>query len=235
MENNYCFADTVFTIKFNNEKIAPFFRQFLTDKTSETTISITDEDIKNNESTFSTTNPCSIEVLLIHKEISTYLLEYKDGFLFHASSIKVGDKAVVFTALSGTGKSTQARHWKECFGDEVEYINDDKPFIRLVDGTFYVYGSPWSGKHRLGANIKAPVGYVCFLSRGEVDRVEKISSYEAIPLFLTQTLGFKEKENQLKVLALLDKFLNSVKTYRIYCTDTKESAQVIRKSLEEQL
>ena len=232
MENNYCFADTVFTIKFNNERIAPFFRDFLTEKESETTVAITDAEIADNYSTFDTNNPGSVEVLLIHKEISTYLLEKKDGFLFHASSIKVGDKAVIFTALSGTGKSTQARHWKQCFGDEVEYINDDKPFIRLVDGTFYVYGSPWNGKHRLGGNIKAPVGYVCFLCRDEEDRVEKISSYEAIPLFLSQTLGFKEKENQLKVLTLLDKFLKSVKTFRIYCTDTDNSARIIRSSLE---
>ena len=232
MENNYCFADTVFTIKFNNERIAPFFRDFLTEKESETTVAITDAEIADNYSTFDTNNPCSVEVLLIHKAISTYLLEKKDGFLFHASSIKVGDKAVIFTALSGTGKSTQARHWKQCFGDEVEYINDDKPFIRLVDGTFYVYGSPWNGKHRLGGNIKAPVGYVCFLCRDEEDRVEKISSYEAIPLFLSQTLGFKEKENQLKVLTLLDKFLKSVKTFRIYCTDTDNSARIIRSSLE---
>ena len=104
-----------------------------------------------------------------------------------------------------------------------------------MDGTFYVYSSPWNGKHRLGNNVKAPVGYVCFLCRGETDRVEKISSFEAVPLFLNQTLGFNEEEKQLKLLSLLDKFLKSVKTCRIYCTDTDESAVIIRKLLEETL
>ena len=226
-------ADTVFELNIVTPKIIGFFRDFLTDAPAETVITVTDKDIDDNLETFETNNRLSVEILLIHKEISTYLLDKKDGFIFHSSSIKVGDKAVVFTAHSGTGKSTQARHWKECFGDEVEYINDDKPFIRLVDGQFYVYGSPWNGKHRLGANIKAPVGVVCFLCRGETDRVEEISSFEAIPLFLGQTLGFKEKDKQLKLLDLLDKFLNSVKTCRIYCTDTEKSALIIRKMLEE--
>ena len=235
MKNNYCFADTVFTIAFNDERIAPFFKDFLTDKPSETTIEITDEEIVSGFEAFGTTVRPSVEILLIHKAVSTYLLENKDGILFHSSAIKVGDKAVLFTALSGTGKSTQARHWKECFGDEVEYVNDDKPFMRLVDGKFYVYGSPWNGKHRLGNNIKAPVEYVCFLFRGEKDHVEKISSYDAIPLFLNQTLGFKEKDNQLKVLSLLDKFLRSVKTYKIYCTDTENSARIIRSELEKDI
>lgn len=232
MTNNYCFADVVFSITFCDEAIAPFFKDYLTDSAAEASVVVTGEDVKNNLAVFDTTSPRWAEVLLIHKRVSTYLLENKDGFLFHSSSIKVGDKAVIFTAKSGTGKSTQARHWKECFDGEVTYVNDDKPFIRLVDGTFYVYGSPWNGKHRLGANVKAPVGAVCFLFRGDVDRVEKISSFEAIPLFLNQTLGFCEDENRLKVLSLLDKLLKSVKTYKIYCTDTKESAKIIRKGLE---
>ena len=231
MKNNYRFADVVFTISFNDDKIAVFFKDYLTEEQSETTISISDDEINSHLEVFHTTSRRTVEILCIHKAVSAYLLKYKDGFLFHSSAIKVGEKAVIFTAKSGTGKSTQSRHWKNRFGDEVEYINDDKPFIRLVDGVFYVYGSPWNGKHRLGSNVKAPIACVCFLFRGEADRVETISSFEAIPLFFGQTLGFTEADDKLKVIGLLDKFLKSVKTYRIYCTDTDDSALIIRKGL----
>ena len=232
MSGNYCFAETVFEIRFLSPEVSGFFRQFKVDEPAETVIEISEADVEKGFEAFLCKDKRWVEVLLIHKAVSTYLLE-KDGFIFHSSTITVGGKAIVFTAQSGTGKSTHSRHWKECFPDEVEYVNDDKPFIRIKDDGVFVYGSPWNGKHRLGQNISAPVEYVCFLHRGDCERVEKISAYEAIPLFLTQTLGFSDTEKQLKLLNLLDRFLKSVKVCKIYCTDTTDSARNIRRLLEE--
>lgn len=68
------------------------------------------------------------------------------GFMLHASAIVVDNKAYLFSAPSGTGKSTHTKLWQECFGDKAIIINDDKPAIRIEEGKCFAYGTPFSGK-----------------------------------------------------------------------------------------
>ena len=67
-----------------------------------------------------------------------------DGFQLHASAIILEGKAYLFSAPSGTGKSTHASKWLRLFG--ARYLNDDKPALRLIDGVWYACGTPWSGR-----------------------------------------------------------------------------------------
>lgn len=59
----------------------------------------------------------------------------------------INNSAILFTAPSGTGKSTHTRMWQECFGERVTVINDDKPLIKINDSEAVIYGTPWCGKH----------------------------------------------------------------------------------------
>ena len=64
--------------------------------------------------------------------------------------------------------------------NNVSYINDDKPFIRYFpnENAFYVYGTPWKGKHNLGSNVKVPLKAICFLNRGEENSIIKTNPLE---------------------------------------------------------
>ena len=73
------------------------------------------------------------------------LLQY-DGMLLHASCVEKDGKAYLFSAKSGTGKSTHTHLWLRAFPDS-RIINDDKPAVRRMDGTFYACGTPFSGKN----------------------------------------------------------------------------------------
>ena len=114
------------------------------------------------------------------------------------------------------------------FGNEVSYINDDKPFARLDGDKFYVYGSPWNGKHGLSNNKKVEIDTICFLKRGDVDKVERITPDDAIKLFFMQTIVPEDVTLKLKLFAILDKLMRKVKLYTIYCTNSDESAKIIR-------
>ena len=112
-----------------------------------------------------------------------------NAILFHSSAISYKNKGFLFTAKSCTGKSTHTKLLSE-YNSDILYINDDKPFIRYIanDGRFYVYVSPWQGKHQRGSNVKIPLKAICLLNRGKENKISKINSFEALGEIITQTV-----------------------------------------------
>jgi hypothetical protein len=102
------------------------------------------------------------------------------GTVLHGSSIAIDNQAVIFSADSGTGKSTHTSLWQKRFGDRVMIINDDKPAIKIENGKPFVYGTPWSGKTHLNNNVKCPLTAVVFLNRGEQNEISKTNVLNAV-------------------------------------------------------
>ena len=97
------------------------------------------------------------------------------GFMIHASAVEKEGKAYLFSAPSGTGKSTHAQLWRQTFkGEPIRIINDDKPAVCLQNGVFYACGTPFSGKTDKNENRKAPIQGLCMLHRGKTNKIQKI-------------------------------------------------------------
>ena len=94
------------------------------------------------------------------------LLQF-NGMMLHASAVELDGLAYLFSGPCGMGKSTHTRIWQETFGEKVHLFNDDKPALRCIDGTWYAFGTPWSGKHGLNINMKVPLGVSASCSRQE--------------------------------------------------------------------
>lgn len=144
-----------------------------------------------------------------------------DIILFHASAVMVDGKAYLFTAPSGTGKSTHAALWRRLLGDRAVVINDDKPFLRFFDDRITVYGSPYNGKHRLGNNISAPLAAIGVIKRGETNHVH--TSADVIPMLVQQTYRPRDAELTARVMSLILR-LARIPAYDIYCNMTEEAA-----------
>lgn len=168
----------------------------------------------------------SAEGTLILTQICNTILQNYDGFFFHSSSLMLDGKGYVFTAVSGTGKSTHTALWRELFKDRVVMINDDKPIIRNKDGVFYVYGTPWMGKSNVGNNIKAPVKAVYILQRGEKNSAVRMKPGEVFKNLLEATVVHTDRKNMDKLLILFDEFFSSVPLYLLTCNMDIEAAQV---------
>ena len=108
----------------------------------------------------------------------------KDGIMLHASAVVVDHRAYLFSAPSGTGKSTHTQLWLKKFGPRAYLLNDDKPALRRIDGTWYAFGTPWSGKCDLSVNRQVPVAGICFLQRGEENRISPLHGAQAVFSFL---------------------------------------------------
>lgn len=163
-----------------------------------------------------------LETLAVYRQIAEKMIEY-DTLLFHGSTIAVDGEAFLFTATSGTGKSTHTRLWREAFGERAVMVNDDKPLLILKDGAVWVCGTPWDGKHRLSTNMIIPLTGICILERGEENSVTPICPQDALPMLLQQAY---RPGNMMKFLDLVDKLTDSTKFYRLKCNMNPDAALV---------
>lgn len=149
------------------------------------------------------------------RQFYSYLLAY-DGFYLHSSAVVKDGKAYLFSGPSGIGKSTHTGLWKLLPGDESRVINDDKPALRYVNDKWYVYGTPWCGKDGININEKAPLAGVCFLKRGDENKIRRMSKFEAMQRVLGQTIYKLNNEEQLdKLIKSLESFLDKIPVYEL--------------------
>lgn len=171
------------------------------------------------------------ESLAIYRKICKKILADYNGILFHSAAIKYKGKAYLFTAKSGTGKTTHIRLWKDLLGDRVAIINGDKPILRLRDDKIIVYGTPWQGKENYGSNINAPLGGIFLLNRGIENTVEKADTKTALKFMFAQTLRYQNKENVEKLLYFMEKIVLKIPIYTLHCnmdiSSVKTSLSVI--------
>ncbi len=113
------------------------------------------------------------------QEVLRYSLLFAGGTIIHASSLAYQGKGLLFSAPSGTGKSTHTNLWTK-YAAGTEIVNDDMPIVRMIDNTPYLYGAPWSGKNSIHANITVPLSSVVFIRRGQTCELSPLDKTEAV-------------------------------------------------------
>lgn len=156
------------------------------------------------------------------------LLRY-DGLFLHSSAVILDGKAWLFTAPSGTGKSTHTEKWCRLFG--ARYLNDDKPVLRLCNGEWFAYGTPWSGKHDLSENAQIPLGGIAVLSRSEENSIRRMTPSEALPYFMSQSQYRQTKENMERQLTLVDQLLRQIPVWHLGCRNDDAAAILSRNTM----
>ena len=166
-----------------------------------------------------------LEITALQRKIVEEFIP-RNILLFHGSVVAVDNTAYLFTAKSGTGKSTHTRLWREMFGDRAVMVNDDKPFLQLTDTGVIAWGSPWNGKHRLGSNIGVPLKSICFLERSAKNWVKPITPAEALAMLFQQSQRPQNPANMPKYMELIDKLASRVEFYRMGCNMDPEAAHI---------
>lgn len=213
-----------------------YCRFYLTDEAPDFEIRVSDEEIAFEqeksrredllEGREVIEHPISyLESLAIYRAIAEKMLEF-DTILFHGSALSVDGQGFLFTAKSGTGKSTHTGFWRQTFGDRVVMVNDDKPLLRITDEGVIVCGTPWDGKHRISTNTMVPLKGLCILTRAEENFVERITAEEAMPMLLQQTQRSPKPANMIKILQLLHKLTEKTGLYRLGCNLDPKAAMV---------
>ena len=162
---------------------------------------------------------CAIHALLAEKLVEHNVL------LLHGSALCMDGEAIIFSAKSGTGKSTHARLWREMFGDRVWMINDDKPFLKIGKESVMVFGTPWDGKHHLSRNASAPLKAIVKLERAEENHVTTLEKDDAFQMLMDQCFVPRNPAVMLRTIDLLKQLLNRADFYKLCCNKESEAAK----------
>lgn len=241
MEFRMKIADVLMDVSSQYEMLAEYCRDYIVEDSAEEVserLVLTMEDIekeraiaeKSGESVptlgsrqnIPQYSPQYLETLAALRRIADFMPE-KDCFLMHGAVIAWKNQGYLFTAPSGTGKSTHLALWKKYLGDQAEVINGDKPFLKVTEDEVLVYGTPWAGKEQWQVNKKVALKGICFLGRGEKNSIQKIDSFSAFPFLMRQVYFTDAPQSAGKTMELLDQMLKIVPLYKMKCDISKEA------------
>lgn len=173
-----------------------------------------------------------IKFFIIIRHILWYAIIKHKGLMLHSSAISYKGRGILFSAPSGTGKSTQSSLWKQEFKDDVIIVNDDTPFIRNFDGTSYVYGCPWSGKTDINEQMKVPVFAVVSVKQGKENKIKELTATEGFFRIFNETK--KPVESKMLDMAMdnVITFLSNVKVYELTCRPDSDAVYTLKEALK---
>lgn len=171
-----------------------------------------------------------LERTTIQRKIAEQLLSY-DVLLIHGSAIAVDGNGYLFTAKTGTGKSTHTRLWRQVFGSRAVMVNDDKPFLQFTESSIFLCGAPWSGKHGLDTNIAVPLQGICILERGTENIIAPVRTDTAEDFLRHQCQAPLDAE-KLPLFMQLTKRLLAAPLWHMQCTVSEEAPAVAYEAMK---
>jgi hypothetical protein len=141
-------------------------------------------------------NPYSLDSVL--RIVHSLILAERGGFLLHAASAICDGRAYLFSGVSGAGKTTMTR----LAPSDITLLTDEISYLRPSADGYSAFGTPFAGElARPGENCSAPVSALFFLEQGPDNRVDELSSAEAVRRLMRNILFFAEDH------ALVEKLL----------------------------
>ncbi len=154
-----------------------------------------------------------------------------NGMMLHSSCVEKDGFAYLFSARSGTGKSTHTHLWlKNIPGTRI--INDDKPALLYENDMWYACGTPFSGKTDENVNTKIPVRAITFLHRSETNQLKRLSPMQAVSMLLEQTINPVDRTLAEKMLDLSDLLLTKIPVFSLGCNMNDDAAVVAYENIE---
>lgn len=152
------------------------------------------------------------------------------AFILHSSFISWQNNGILFTAPSGTGKSTQADLWKKY--EDADIYNGDRTIIRKIDGKYYGFGSPYAGSSGIYRNESAPIKAIVVIEQGPDNVIRRLHGREAfLPLFRETLMNTWNKEYMEKMTDLLMDAACQIPIYHLSCCPDQDAVNTVKNEI----
>lgn len=173
------------------------------------------------------TFPREIGVTPVLNALATeHLVLGAGGVVLHASYIVHNGKAILFTAPSGTGKSTQADLWKNLRGADI--INGDRAVIREVDGQTVACGIPFAGSSDYCENVTAPLAVIVYLDQAPKTQITRLTGFRAFRrVWEGCSVNTWDRADVEKATKIVENIVTRVPVYYLPCTPDESAVAAL--------
>lgn len=171
--------------------------------------------------------------LLYAIEVSFYFYAGLYGRIpVHSASIIYRDKAWLFAASSGTGKSTHVDMWRKMGYDFTDF-NGDVAMIYDAGNAIMASSLPWCGTSQIYMNKTVELGGIFFLKRGTSDLTRCLNDVDgALGIISRSFLPNWDRELLSRTVMIATRLADRTKLYELYCTQTVEAAKVVKEEID---
>ena len=179
-------------------------------------------------------DPARLEGLHIDPVFSSLLaLERRlirhDSLVLHCAYVRYREEAILFTAPSETGKTTQAGLWERYRGSST--VNGDRALMQNIDGRWTALGWPVCGTSQVCRNLATPVRAIVVLSQGKENTVRRMAPAQAFaPLYGQLTVNSWDTQGVVKALDLTESLLQ-IPVFHLSCTISQEAVECLEQVL----
>ena len=104
----------------------------------------------------------------------------KDSMILHCAYVEYQGEAILFSAPSETGKTTQANLWEKYRGSRT--VNGDRSLLGKKDGRWTAQGWPVCGTSEVCHDEAFPIRAIVMLSQADENRAVRMTPGQAFPL-----------------------------------------------------
>lgn len=160
-----------------------------------------------------------------------HLLADHEGVLLHCAWIRWNGRGILFTAPSGTGKSTQAQLWCDLMGAEL--INGDRAAIRIHNGHAFAFGVPMSGSSDVRRNETMPIEAIVYLSQAKDCRIERLRGVWAFRrLWEGCTVPTWDRGDVERITDIVGRIISQVPVFHLACTPDRRAVELLLDTME---
>lgn len=161
-----------------------------------------------------------------------YLLR-RNRLCLHASCVDTHLGGILFSGVSGIGKSTQADLW--CRYRGAKQINGDRPILSKEANHWLAWGSPYAGSSRVYVNESCPITAIVLLKQAPSCKLRRLSLAEAFRgIWAGLTVHTWDASYVAAASDLTIDLVTTVPVYEFSCTPDEAAVEFLEQELRKE-
>lgn len=154
--------------------------------------------------------------------------------MLHSASILYQGRAWLFSASSGTGKSTHANLWHSLLKAPV--LNGDLNLLAFSGGQPVIHGIPWCGTSGISTKETYPLGGILLLKQAEKDFIEELSFGQKQLLVLQRLISPSwNPQMQEQNLQFTQELAKHILICRLHCTKESSALETAKQKIDDSI